>query len=91
LIRDAEAQQLDHLHPPAERTEAVHALVALVRGEALGLRQVDAAAARRDQREAARLVAAAAGRTSRLSRTAARLGAPACGRSTWPVLIGAAR
>jgi hypothetical protein len=91
VIRDAEAQQLDHLQPPAGSTAAVDGLVAQLRSEAVGLRQVDAAAARRDQREAARLVAAAAGRTARLSQTAARVGAPACGRSTWPVLIGTAR
>ncbi|MEY2568779.1 MAG: hypothetical protein QOE35_3308 [Actinomycetota bacterium] len=90
-IRDTEARQVDQLHPPAGTAAAAGGLVAVLRSEAQGLHQVDAAAGRRDQREAARLVAAAAGLTARLSRTAARVGVPACGRSTWPVLIGAAR
>ncbi|MDQ1373545.1 MAG: hypothetical protein QOJ09_883 [Actinomycetota bacterium] len=89
VIRSAEAERLGHLRPPEATAQAVDALVANLRAEAVGLRQVDTAAGGRDQQLAARIVAAAPGLTTRLSQAASRAGAPACGRSAWPVLMGA--
>jgi hypothetical protein len=90
-LREREAEALDDLREPAARQDAVTALVAALRTEAEGLGQVDRAALRRDHRAAARLMAAAAGRTTQLSAAAVRAGVPACGRSAWPTLMGAGR
>lgn len=90
-IRDRQASQLDDLRPPSGRDDAVDALVEHLRTEAGGLRQVARSAAARDDKTAARLVAAAWSRASRLSAAAARAGLAPCGRSAWTPLMGAGR
>lgn len=90
-IRAREADQLETLRAPKASGEAADALVKVLRAEAADLAALAAAARRRDQREAARLLAAAPGRTTLLSRAASRANLPVCGRSAWPTLIGAGR
>jgi hypothetical protein len=87
-VREREVKALDELHPPPARAAAFDAVVEMLRIEATGLRDADRAAGARDHRAAARLVAAAAGRTSGLATAASTAGVPACGRSAWPALVG---